>query len=100
MAEVAIPRNLFAEILPADHGTVAADGHVNRVTSSICHAFHQKPRETCVLVTENSPLFGSRPRADILRSACGTHSDDSVLQIAASAANLSFTKTPIWGNLG
>ena len=50
-------------------------------------------------MTENSPLFGSRPRADILRSACGTHSDDSVLQIAASAANLSFTKTPIWGIL-
>ena len=40
MAEVAIPRNLFA----ADHGTAAADGHVNRVTSLICHAFHQNPR--------------------------------------------------------
>jgi hypothetical protein len=61
------------------------------------HAYHQEPRETRVLTTENSPLFGSLSGADILRSRCGTHSDHSVLQIAASAANLSFTEAPIWG---
>ena len=47
-------------------------------------------------MTENLPIFGARPRADILRSASATHSDTSVLLIAASAGNLSFNEASIW----
>jgi hypothetical protein len=43
----------------ADCGTAAAAGHVNSVTSSICHALQQKPRETCVLMTEISASLGA-----------------------------------------
>jgi|SRR5271165_1076208 len=34
--------------ISAHRRTAAAAGHVNSVTSSICLAFHGKPRETCV----------------------------------------------------
>ncbi len=48
MAEVAVPRHLFADIFSADRRTAAAAGLVNSVMSSICLAIHEKPRETCV----------------------------------------------------
>ena len=44
MAEVAIPRHLFADILRL----IAELCRLNGVMSSICDAFHEKPRETCV----------------------------------------------------
>ena len=58
----------------ADRGTAATAGHVNSVTSSICHAFHEKPRETCVSMTENSAIsaFGlTSVRPDTLRKRVG-----------------------------
>ena len=53
-----------------DRGTAATAGHVNSVTSSICHAFHENPRETCVSMTENLAIsaFGlTLVRPDTLR---------------------------------
>jgi Transposase DDE domain group 1 len=43
-------------------GATATASHGNSVMSSICLAFHQKPRETCVLMTENSASLGVPPR--------------------------------------
>ena len=66
----------------AHHGTAAAVGQVNSVASSICHAFDQKPREFCVLMTENSVTPGARSRATrpktYLQAAAGL-TDISVL---------------------
>jgi hypothetical protein len=47
-------------------------------------------------MTENSPLIGSQPGADILRGASATHSDASVLQKAASGSNFGLTDASIW----
>ena len=59
MAEVAIPRNLFADILrlvaelrPARYIDWVMGPVVTRYT---------KPRETCVLMTENSASLGVPP---------------------------------------
>jgi len=38
-----------------------------------CHAFHEKPREMCVLMTENSASLGAPPRAGSPRNASTTH---------------------------
>src|SRR5271157_4486064 len=43
------------------------------VTSSICLAFHEKPRETCVLMSENSAFLGARPRAGPPRNISTSH---------------------------
>ncbi len=45
---------------------------------------------------ENSPLFGSRPRAEALPSASATHADACVLQTDASGGNLSLAGVSIW----
>jgi hypothetical protein len=47
-------------------------------------------------MTENSSLFGSRSRADTLRSASATRGDAAVLQLAANSDNLSLTEASIW----
>jgi methyl-accepting chemotaxis protein len=47
-------------------------------------------------MTENSSLFGSRSRADTLRSASATRGDAAVLQLAANCGNLSLTEASIW----
>jgi len=73
---------VVADILAAHRGTAAAAGHVNSVASSICHAFDQKPREICVLMTEKSATPGPRSRAarpkTYLQAAAGP-TDISVL---------------------
>ena len=57
----------------------AAAGHVNSVTSLMCHAFHEKSRETyvltedCVLVTENSASLGAPPQAGPPRVVSTSH---------------------------
>ena len=52
MAEVAVPRNLFADILRLIGNCGRRPLH--RLGNAFgCQAFHQKPRETCVLTTEN-----------------------------------------------
>ena len=63
MAEVAVPRHLFVDILRPTCGTTAAAGHVNSVISSICHAFQEKPWETRVLMKENSACLSAQARA-------------------------------------
>jgi hypothetical protein len=52
MAEVAIPRNLFADILRLV-ATAAGARYIDRVMGSVVTRC-TKPRETCVLMTENS----------------------------------------------
>ena len=47
-------------------------------------------------MTEDSSLFGSRSRADTLRSASVTRSDAAVLLLAASSGNLSLTEASVW----
>jgi hypothetical protein len=59
------------------------------------HAFPRKPRQRCVLTTEDSSLFGSRSRADSPRSASATSGDAAVLQLAANSGNLSLTEASI-----
>jgi hypothetical protein len=60
MAEVAIPKNLFADHSADDRGTAAAARCIDSECVR-CHASHQKPEEKCVLTTENSAnsAFGS-----------------------------------------
>jgi Transposase DDE domain group 1 len=65
MAKVAITRILVARHPAADCGSAAAACRLNSVLSSICDAFHEKPRETCVLMMENSACFGLPPRAGL-----------------------------------
>ena len=66
---------VVADILAAHRGTAAAAGHVNSVASSICHAFDQKPREICVLMTEKSatpgPAIASGPPQNVSTSRGG-----------------------------
>jgi hypothetical protein len=84
MAEVDIPRHLRRH--PAAHsGTAAAADHVNSV-NSICDAFHEKPRETCVLRTEirhTSACDGEpvRPEA-YLQAAAGSHRHFSLVKVS------------------
>ncbi len=47
-------------------------------------------------MTEDSSLFGSRSRADTLRSASATRGDAAVLLLAANSGNLSLTEASIW----
>jgi hypothetical protein len=47
-------------------------------------------------MTEDSSLFGSRSRADTLRSASATRGDAAVLQLAANSGNLSLTEASVW----
>jgi Transposase DDE domain group 1/PEP-CTERM motif len=63
MAEVAIPRNLFADVLRLI-GELRPPPVLHRLGNAFgCHAFHQKPRETCVLMTENTAFLGAPSRA-------------------------------------
>ena len=62
MAEVAIPRNLFANILRLIAELRPATVYRRRKAFG-CHAFDQKLRETCVLMTVISAFLGVRPRA-------------------------------------
>jgi hypothetical protein len=82
---------VVADILAAHRGTAAAAGHVNSVASSICHAFDQKPREICVLMTEKSATPGPRSRAarpkTYLQAAAGP-TDISVLSKICHLANV------------
>jgi hypothetical protein len=81
---------LFADIL-----RLIAELRPPPVTSTTCHAYHQEPQEMCVLKAENSPLFGSRPGAEDLRSGSGTHNDASVLQREVGGGNLSLARASI-----
>jgi Transposase DDE domain group 1 len=50
-----------------DRRIAAAIGHIDSVRRSLCHAFHQKPRERCVLMTATAEFraldgVGSVPR--------------------------------------
>ncbi len=47
-------------------------------------------------MTKNSPLCGSRPGVDALRSASVTHNYASALQKAASGGSLSLAGASIW----
>jgi hypothetical protein len=69
-------------------------GHINSVTNSICLAFHEKPRETRVLTTENSASLGARPRAGppetYLQAATGSK------QHTGSPRHISLVKVLLW----
>ena len=60
MAEVAIPRNLFADILRLIAELRPPPVSINRVKRSIRHAFEPNSRERCVSMTENSAIFNAR----------------------------------------
>jgi hypothetical protein len=65
-----------------------------------CHAFHQKPRETCVLMAENSVSLGVPPRADpprkrIYKPRRGLN-DISVLSKSCYGRSFTRDKAVIW----
>jgi hypothetical protein len=72
----------------AHRGTAAAAGHVNSVTSSVCRAFHEKQRETCVLMREKSIFLGARPRAGPPRSVSTSR--------GGSQRHFSLLKVSLW----
>ena len=60
------------------------------------HAFHPKPRQRCVLMTDNTSLFGSRPGAD----AVGVHLQSKTTLPSCkkpSAAPISASLRPLSG---
>ena len=59
IAEVAVPRQLFADILRLIAELKPAAGHIDNVMRFVVsrgHAFDQKPRETCI----DDRKFGAR----------------------------------------
>ena len=84
---------LFAALSPI----AAAPGSIDSISKAFpCHAFVRNPQETCALMTENSPLFGSQQGAEALRGASATGNDISLLQKAANVKKLSLAKACIW----
>ena len=95
MAEVAIPGTLFADILRL----IASCGRHRsyRQRNAFGHAFHEKPRETCVLMTEVSAFLGAQPRAgppgDVSTSRGG------VSTTFQSCQSLAMGATSVWVKL-
>jgi len=90
MAEAAIPRNLFAQILGADRRVAAAAYCIDWVMRSRCRSFLQKPREKCVLTKSAFALFAlAAPRARAWEPR-SRHADRLLLQKAMDSGKLAF----------
>jgi Transposase DDE domain group 1 len=70
----------------AAHGCAASPSLGNAFG---CHAFHQKPREMCVLMTENSASLGVPPRAgppeNVFTSCSGSQRHFSLVKVLLRA---------------
>jgi hypothetical protein len=83
--------------LAADRGTAASAAHVNSVRRSICHAFDQKPRETCALQVDKtafSALGSTSARPDTLRKRVGR---DPGLPETPTCRRLGLNRRPFGG---
>jgi hypothetical protein len=64
VAEIAIPKTFFADILGDDRGIATAARCVDRIRSFGVARIIKDDRRPSVLMTGNSPLIGSRRGAD------------------------------------
>jgi hypothetical protein len=97
MAEVAIPRNLFADILRLIRGPppVTSTGQCVRLS-----CVPRKTTEMCFLLTENSACLGAPPRARSPRKASTSQARSqrhfSLVKVLLWARTLSRDKVVIW----
>jgi hypothetical protein len=67
MAEVAIPRSLFADILRLIAELAAAASELDCLKVFVCHALEPNLREGCASMTENTAIFNARHGAGSFR---------------------------------
>ena len=96
MAEVAIPRNLFADILrliaelrppPVQRPRKAFD----------CHAFEPNSRERCVSMTGKSAIFSEGTAGQMKSAPSFAKDDDSTLPKEPNGSKIGLGPKPIWG---
>ena len=96
MAEVAIPRNLFGDILRLMRN--CARRLIQRLCEAFdCHAFERIPRESCVLMTGRSTTLGAG-RAGHMKSDPSIYKGHgSALRGKSNGGKIGLRATPIWG---
>jgi hypothetical protein len=92
MAEVAIPRNLFADIRGSSPSCGCPPGSIDRLSCSPVMRSLETHKETSALMTENSPRFCSLQGAGARRTPSIAHNNSSLLQKAPNGKKLSITE--------